>query len=489
MANIAVREFTYKSVIDKGTIIVSVFADGKLIKDLEFSATGYTIVSAEASVKSTAENFGILGPGNVDLYEKSTTPTTAPPEGAATPEVKVSAFTTTFAGKANSTLKAGDTYTVSLFGDGVLIKQVPFTAAGKYANPFKAQQDVKFDAEQAGALSSDGKTKYISGTSTPKSATTVYKYDIKRFGPKKYIVVYEISNTGEKEIYQSQQLIGGTPDDVFIQTAIQSLESQYPGVKSMTRKTPPPPTVPKTEPPVTPPPSPLPEELKTTEPPKYLPEAKYKKAKNTPGGEFIVKATGEDYKGLYIETYRKQYFAGSTPEQNGVELEKLERSFILDTQGSSIFALGLSLLALLQSAFKKQLSQDEINKGIAKRYFVQDNRDKKISETSEELFEQGKKDLPEFTYIEVPWNITNPAEDITINGAKFQGSESRNKEVIKSLESQMPGISNYVTDYRYLIPEAPLPPTAEQVQEQTQVIKDPNILDADFRKASFDQRK
>ena len=400
MANIAVREFTYKSVIDKGTIIVSVFADGKLIKDLEFSATGYTIVSAEASVKSTAENFGILGPGNVDLYEKSS----APPPPAET------------------------------------------------------------------------------------SATTVYKYDIKRFGPRKYIVVYEISSTGEKEIYQSQQLIG-LPDDKYVETAILGLESQYPGVKDMTRKTPAPPPAPSTEPPVTPPPSPLPEELKTTEPPKYLPEAKYKKAKNTPGGEFIVKATGEDYKGLYIETYRKQYFAGSTPEQNGVELEKLERSFILDTQGSSLFALGLSLLALLQSAFKKQPSQDEINKGIAKRYFVQDNRDKKISETSEELFEQGKKDLPEFTYIEVPWNITNPAEDITINGAKFQGSESRNKQVIKSLESQMPGISNYVTDYRYLIPEAPLPPTAEQVQEQTQVIKDPNIANADFRKASFDQRK
>ena len=399
MANIAVREFTYKSVIDKGTIIVSVYADGKLIKDLEFSAIAYTVVSAEASVKSTAENFGILGPGNVDLYEKSTVQ--APP--------------------------------------------------------------------------------------AETSATTVYKYEIKKYGPQKYIVVYEIGSTGEKQIFEGNKLIGA-PDETLINTAKLGLQDKYPGVVDMTPKTPTPPPIPSTEPPIAPPPSPLPENLKTNDPPKYLPESKYKKAKNTPGGEFIVKGTGEDYKGLYIETYKKQYFAGETPEQNGVELEKLERSSILDSQGSAIFGLGLSLLALLQAAYKKQPSQDEINKGIAKRYFVQDNRDKKISETSQELFEEGKKDIPEFTYIEVPWNITNPADDLMINGAKFQGSESRNKETIKNLESQMPGISNYITDYRYLIPEEPLPPTAEQIQAQTQVVKDPNIVDVNFRKANFDQR-
>ena len=489
MANIAVNQFTFKPIVDMGTIIVSVFADGKLIKDLEFSLSGYTTDTAVASARNTAENFGILGPGNVDLYEKSTTPTTAPPEGAATPEVKVSAFTTTFAGKANSTLKAGDTYTVSLFGDGVLIKQVPFTAAGKYANPFKAQQDVKFDAEQAGALSSDGKTKYISGTSTPKSATTVYKYEIKKFGPRKYIVVYEISSTGEKEIYQSQQLIG-LPDDKYVETAKLGLEGQYPGVKDMTPKTPPPPTVPKTEPPIEPAPSPLPKNLQTDEPPKYIPAAAYKKAKNTTGGEFIVKDTGEEYKGPYIETGKKQYLAGETPEQNGVELEKLEKAAGLpDLSGLSLLGSGLSLFALLQSAFKKQLSQDEVNKGLAKRYFVQDNRTNKISETSEEAFNQAKTDLPNFKLAEVDWNIRTPAEDVVINGVKFQGSESRNKEAIKNLESQLPGISNFVTDFKYLVPEAPAPANAVQVETQVISTGDRLLELQNSRKANFDLRK
>jgi hypothetical protein len=401
MANISVNSFTFKSVLDKGTITVTVFADGKQIKDLEFSAAGYTIASAEASVQFSAENFGILGPGNVDLYEKGKS--TPPP----TQEV---------------------------------------------------------------------------------SATTVYKYDIKKYGPQKYIVVYEIRSTGEKQIFEGNKLIG-VSDDNLIQTAKLGLQGQYPGVVNMTRKTPAPSPVPTTESPITPPPSSLPEKLQTTDPPKYLPQAKYKKAKKTPGKEFIVKATGEDYRGSYIETYKKQYFAGETPEQNGVELEKLERSSLTNSQGNALFALGLSLLALLQSAFKKQLTQDEINKGIAKRYFVQDNRDKKISETSEDLFEQGKKDLPSFTYTEVPWHISNPVEDIVINGIKFQGSESRNKEIIKNLENTVPGISKFVTDYRYLTVDPPTPPTEEEVTAQTQVIKDPNTAREEFNKASFDLRK
>jgi uncharacterized protein YqeY len=147
------------------------------------------------------------------------------------------------------------------------------------------------------------------------------------------------------------------------------------------------------------------------------------------------------------------------------------------------------LIEIFKKYLPKQLSQDEIDKGIAKRYFVQDNRDKKISETSQELFEQGKEGIPDFTYIEVPWNITNPAEDLIVNGIKFQGSESRNKETIHNLEKDMPGISKFVTDYRYLIPKVTVPTAAEQDKVQTQVIKDPNTGQQDFRKANFDLRK
>lgn len=401
MANIIVTSFTFKSIMDKDTIIVSVYADGKLIKDLEFSATSYTIASAEGAVQSTADTFGIMGPGNVDLYEKAK-PGVTPP------------------------------------------------------------------AQSSTAIS--------------------YKYEIKEQGPRQYIAVYQTSNTGEKEIYRGEWADSSITEEALKKEAIQALTATYSGVENMVPKIPTPPAVPTTEPPIAPPPSPLPEHLKTTDPPKYLPQSKYKKAKKTAGGEFIIKTTGKDYKGFYIETYRKQYFAGQTPEQNGVELEKVERVESTPELGK-LLSTGMSLLTLLQSAFKKQLSQDEIDKGIAKRYFVQDNRDKKVSETSQDLFEQGKEGIPDFTYIEVPWNISNPADDIVLNGAKFQGSESRNKETIQNLEKDMPGISKFVTDYRYLIPEVTTPTVTEQAKVQTQVIKDPYAGQQDFRKADFDLRK
>ena len=401
MANIIVNSFTFKSIMDKDTIIVSVYADGKLAKDLEFSATSYTIASAEGAVQSTAETFGIMGPGNVDLYEKAK-PGVTPP------------------------------------------------------------------AQSSTAIS--------------------YKYEIKEQGPRQYIAVYQTSNTGEKEIYRGEWADSSITEEALKKEAIQALTATYSGVLNMVPKVPTPPAVPTAEPPIVSSPSPLPENLKTTDPPKYLPQSKYKKAKKAGLGEFAIKATSAPYEGFYIETYRKQYFAGQTPEQNGVELEKIEKtSGFPDVSG--FVGEGLSLLALLQSAFKKQLSQDEIDKGIAKRYFVQDNRDKKISETSEELFEQGKEGIPDFTYIEVPWNISNPIEDITVNGIKFQGSESRNKQTIQNLEKDIPGISKFVTDYRYLTTKPPAPTVTEQAKVQTQVIKDPYAGQQDFRKADFDLKK
>lgn len=401
MANIIVTSFTFKSVMDKDTIIVSVYADGKLVKDLEFSATSYTIASAEGAVQSTAETFGILGPGNVDLYEKAKPGVTPPAQS---------------------------------------------------------------------------------------STTISYKYEIKEQGPRQYIAVYQTSNTGEKEIYRGEWADSSITEEALKKEAIQALTATYPGVGNMLPKVPTPPAVPTTEPSIVSSPSPLPDKLKTNEPPKYLPQSKYKKAKKTAGGEFIIKATGKDYKGFYIETYRKQYFAGQTPEQNGVELEKVER--VESTpELNKLLGTGMSLLALLQSAFKKQLSQDEIDKGIAKRYFVQDNRDKKISETSEELFEQGKEGIPDFTYIEVPWNISNPIEDITVNGIKFQGSESRNKQTIQNLEKDIPGISKFVTDYRYLTTKPPAPVPVEESKVQTEVIKDSYTAQRNFNKANFDTSK
>jgi hypothetical protein len=469
MANIGVREFSYKSVVDKETITVSVSADGKLIKELDFSTVAYTTTTAEESVRFTAENFGILGPGNEDLYVKSAAG--APLAGAPSGPVYV-----------YDVEEFGPMLTVIVYKDGAeIFKGNPSFSAGEAI--LVKEAIISLEPTHPGV------DKMTRKSAAGGSAGASYKYEIKSQGPRHQIIVYQINNTGEKEIFKGDFASKSTVSaENLKQEAITGLSATYPGVQNMIPKTPSPPPAPPTEPPITPPPSPLPEKLKTTEPPKYLPQSKYKKAKKAVFGEFVVKDTQESYEGMYIETYRKQYFAGETPEQNGVELEKIEKSSGFPDV-NKFLKLGLSLLAALQAAFKKQLSQDEINKGIAKRYFVQDNRDKKISETSEELFEQGKIDLPDFKYVEVPWHINSPADDVVINGAKFQGSESRNKQTIQNLEKELPGISKFVTDYRYLVAETPAPLTPEESRAQTQVVRDTDTLDANFRKARFDTRK
>jgi len=477
MANIAVNEFTYKSIVDKDTITVSVSADGKLIKELQFGVAGYTVASAEESVRTTAENFGILGPGNNDLYEKSKTPITS------LPFLPTSPTSTTY------------TYEIKKYGPQKYIVVYEVKSTGE-KQIFEGNKLIGVPDEtliNTAKLGLEGEYPGVQGMTakipgTTAITTTTYKYEIKKIAIRKYVIVYEVGGAGEKEIYRGPEVVGATAE-VLVETAILDLQNQYPGVRNMKIKTPQLPPVPATDPPITPPPSPLPENAKSKEPIKYVPKAKYKDSKTAQEGDFVILETEEPYSGPYIELSGKRFFAGENPEQNGAELYKIEKTSINPAALLPYLSTGLSLLTLIQSAIKKELSQDEVDKGVAKRYFVQDNRDKKISETTEELFEDSKEEFPDFIYTEVPWLFTDPVKDIEINGIKYKGSESRNKETIQRLESTMPGISQFVTDYTLLSTPTPPPrPEMDQKRRQTQVVEDDSMRRVVFRKANFDTR-
>ena len=49
---------------------------------------------------------------------------------------------------------------------------------------------------------------------------------------------------------------------------------------------------------------------------RYVPESRYSKPKNTSGGQFAIKDTGEDYKGSYIETFDGKFYSGTKQEQS-----------------------------------------------------------------------------------------------------------------------------------------------------------------------------
>jgi hypothetical protein len=237
------------------------------------------------------------------------------------------------------------------------------------------------------------------------------------------------------------------------------------------------------QPPPPPPPSAPVDKDTNLQQPRYIPETRYQKPKSTRGGEFTVKKTGEDYIGKYIETFDKKYYAGSTPEENGVELEKVNEEFPI---GLAFAALPV-LLGLLKGFFKPKLKKGDKEKGFTKRFFVQDKKNNKIQETDQETYIQANG-LPNLNLAQVDWIIKGPAEDKNFNGYPFEGAASKNKKTINALESQMPGISTFITDYAFLV-EDPATGQKPTLSTSTEVEKDPLIKLQNDRKANFDLRK
>lgn len=223
--------------------------------------------------------------------------------------------------------------------------------------------------------------------------------------------------------------------------------------------------------------------MASNEQPRYIPETRYEKPKSTRGGEFIVKKTGEDYIGNYIETFDKKYYAGTTPEQNGDELEKVNEEFPI---GLAFAALPV-LAGLLAGFFKPKVKKGDKEKGFTKRFFVQDKKNNKIQETDQETYLQANG-LPNLNLAQINWIIQGPAEDKNFNGYPYEGAASKNKKTINTLESQMPGISTFITDYSFLV-EDPATNQKPILSTSTEVEKDPEIKLENDRKANFDLRK
>jgi hypothetical protein len=217
----------------------------------------------------------------------------------------------------------------------------------------------------------------------------------------------------------------------------------------------------------------------------FRPKTTYTKPKSTPGGEFREKFSGKDYKGSYIKNNREQYFAGKSPEDNGVELVKIEKNLSILQQ---LAPIGLSLLMMIfTKLFKPTPTSGQTKSGVLPRFFVQDKTNNKIAETDQQSYEEAQK-IPTVRTAQTDWIIKGPAEDKNFNGYPFEGAASKNKKAIQALEPQMPGISAFITDYSFLV-EDPATNQKPLLSTSTEVEKDPLIKLENDRKANFDLRK
>lgn len=217
--------------------------------------------------------------------------------------------------------------------------------------------------------------------------------------------------------------------------------------------------------------------------PRYLPEFSYTKPKSTSGGEFVIKKTGDEYKGTYIKTTDNKYYSGTKPEDNGEELEKLTPEYWED-----LMPLAVNIPGLLKGFFKPTVKKGDKEKGKTQRFFIQPKTTGKISEVDKQTYRQSMKQLPNYNFAQVDWIIKGPADDKIINGYPYEGAATKNKKAIAALEKQMPGISTYVTNYSELVEE--LLVKAGTVLESQIVRIEDSLTELDnSRKANFDSKK
>lgn len=217
----------------------------------------------------------------------------------------------------------------------------------------------------------------------------------------------------------------------------------------------------------------------------YYPETQYTKAKAAGPGEFVVKSTQKEYKGLYVKTYDNLYYAGKTPFETGIELQKVKQGASIGLNEQLPDLVGI--LVNTGGAFLRQaLTKSEKEKGLIKRYFVQDTNTNKIVETDKTTYLQTQQQIMSRRFLEVDWIVKGPAEDKMFGIYKYEGAESKNKKTIQALEKNLPGISTFIEDYRYFVQEPEIqktPLNSETIQERDQEVSLDN-----FRKANFDKK-
>ena len=214
--------------------------------------------------------------------------------------------------------------------------------------------------------------------------------------------------------------------------------------------------------------------------PRYQPPTLYTEPKSTLGGEFHSVETGEEYVGRYVEAHGSKFYAGSSPEENGIELKKV------DVENVGLVPVMTKLQLALRGVFKKIVSKGDKDRGFTKRFFIQDKNTNKITETDQQNHLLAKK-LTNQRVVEVDWIVKSPADDTKFGTYLYEGATSKNKKAIEALESKMPGVSFFIKDYSVLVENMGNIPL-RRVSE-VEIEKDSTTELTVFRKANFDKKE
>jgi len=168
----------------------------------------------------------------------------------------------------------------------------------------------------------------------------------------------------------------------------------------------------------------------------YLPKSKYKEPKYTRGEEFLL-PDGKPYIGWCFEIYTQDVLTGKNPSDSNQVLTRIDK----DANSKP------TLKFIPERVDESTLDR---TKKTFKRYYIQDTRNKRTIEVlSESYYKYTTK-----TYIkgvELEWVIKGPAETVLKGKYLYEGAESKNKKTVEGFNNLLPGLKDYITDYKEFV--------------------------------------
>jgi hypothetical protein len=192
----------------------------------------------------------------------------------------------------------------------------------------------------------------------------------------------------------------------------------------------------------------------------YLPKFKTTKARYTPGSQYTVKSTGENYIGYYVLSSQGVPYSGKEFIQNASQelvsivvqgVEQQEKEYVPYTDYDTVRKQQKEYDLRSTLDLPVHIFIPDFEFEINKRFFAKSKVTQAIKEISREVYlelssKTTKYHYPTYEILAMDWYVTGAVGDFQNGSYLIEGIRTKNTKEIAKAEKSMPGISQVVTN-------------------------------------------
>lgn len=192
----------------------------------------------------------------------------------------------------------------------------------------------------------------------------------------------------------------------------------------------------------------------------YLPKFKTTKARYTPGSQYTVKSTGENYIGYYVLSSQGVPYSGKEFIQNASQelvsivvqgVEQQEKEYVPYTDYDTVRKQQKEYDLRSTLDLPVHIFIPDFEFEINKRFFAKSKVTQAIKEISKEVYlelssKTTKYHYPTYEIFMMDWYVTGAVGDFQNGSYLIEGIRTKNTKEIAKAEKSMPGISQVVTN-------------------------------------------